>query len=1087
VAAGLLAGLLIPSPASVIAAVTPRSVPRSAPAAAAPATRTPTPNLHRRRAKDPSSLQSAKAAADARAAAFDPAFAIKAAATFATTGTPAGPSSGTTSVPGLGSSTIAPSDSTGDVGDYVVYPGLSAPVETTLEIVNGRVGLFNSPGCPSTGCESASLNDFAGRPATDCVFDPQIQWDQQWGRWIYSMTVQVPNLAGQCTSDSGSPSTSDYGIAYGFSVSGNPSPLNPPCCAQYNWCHGFIDTKSFMDDFPRLGHDNNFITIGANVYPNFGQDPFLSSVIWAIPKPTNIGVGVPPCGSPPSLPTQFGGTTTSKLMNSDGSLSFTPVPADMTESSATGYIVSAVDPGPGTASKLMVWRLTSSSGTPALTPVGMVNVPTYSVPADVPQPSTGTASCATSGNCLDSGDTRLTQVIARYDPDAAAETLWTQHAVTDPAVGTMSVERWYELVPGAATPRQTGNVSSSSLYIFNGSMSPASVGNEAVMYYNAGSAAAGGFASWRAQSRNKLSPAGTLANEIVLATSPINDYDYTCGISQTPATAYACRWGDYSGAKLDPLDANRVWGFGMLANGGVWTTQISSVTPGCTAVSESAAPAGGNLVTFTASGTTGCSNPQYEFWLQPATSNALTLKQAFGGNASWTWDTTGYAPGFYAVELWANQLGDSQANAESFYRLGWTVPPWSPCTNAGLTTSPASPQVPGGTVQLTASSSTCTNPLYAFWMQAPGSNTWQPLQGYSTSPTFAWHTAGLLGGAYNLMVRARDSMSAGIQSDGLGSWDSSTTIQYTLTTTPCSSVTASAAPPAQSVAGTQVTITGIASGCPSPLYRFWMLAPGASTWQLVQDYSAGPSFIWNTAGSAAGTYRFSTWVRDSSSAGISSTGQGSFDAFVGTSYTLTPAVCSAVSLSAAPASTATAGTSITVTASATCPNANPRFEFLALWASTNTWIVQQPYSTGTTWTWNSTGAHAGIERFGVWVKDAASSNAYDQVASIPFTVTTLACTAVSITASPASPQASGTTITVTATSTCPDANPQYQFLALWAGINTWIVQKTYSTSTTWTWNSTGAPPGTERFGVWVRDASSGAAYDAVFSIPYQVT
>jgi hypothetical protein len=94
---------------------------------------------------------------------------------------------------------------------------------------------------------------------------------------------------------------------------------------------------------------------------------------------------------------------------------------------------------------------------------------------------------------------------------------------------------------------------------------------------------------------------------------------------------------------------------------------------------------------------------------------------------------------------------------------------------------------------------------------------------------------------------------------------------------------------------------------------------------------------------------------------------------------------------------------------------------------------------------------------------------------------------VSITAAPAGTAAAGTTITVTATSTCPDANPQYQFLALWAGTNLWIVQKSYSTSTTWSWNSTGAHAGVERFGVWVRDASSGAAYDAVFSIPYQVT
>jgi hypothetical protein len=294
--------------------------------------------------------------------------------------------------------------------------------------------------------------------------------------------------------------------------------------------------------------------------------------------------------------------------------------------------------------------------------------------------------------------------------------------------------------------------------------------------------------------------------------------------------------------------------------------------------------------------------------------------------------------------------------------------------------------------------------------------------------------------------------------------------------TPCATPTLTAAPPSQAASGATVVVTATTSGCVSPQYQFWRRTATGS-WAMVQDYSSANTFNW-TAASPAGNYYLGVHVR-----ALASTAP--YDAVAGIPYTLTGTLCSALTLSAAPPSTAPAGTSITVTAGATCPN--PQFQFVALWASTNTWIVQQPYSTSATWTWNSTGAHAGIERFGVWVRDASSPNAYDAVASIPFAITTASCTAVSITAAPASPQASGTTITVTATSTCPDANPQYQFLALWAGINTWIVQKTYSTATTWTWNSTGARPGIERFGVWVRDASSGAAYDAVFSIPYQVT
>jgi hypothetical protein len=165
------------------------------------------------------------------------------------------------------------------------------------------------------------------------------------------------------------------------------------------------------------------------------------------------------------------------------------------------------------------------------------------------------------------------------------------------------------------------------------------------------------------------------------------------------------------------------------------------------------------------------------------------------------------------------------------------------------------------------------------------------------------------------------------------------------------------------------------------------------------------------------------------------------------------------------------------------------YEFWALWAGTGTWYLQRAYSTTATWTWNSTGAPHGTERFGVWVKDAKSLNSVDQVASIPFDITNQPCTALSMTAVPASTAPAGTSIVVTATSSCPNAGQMYEFWAMWATTGTWYLQKAYSTSPTWTWNSTGAPAGTERFGVWVKDVSAAASTpaDLYFSIPYVIT
>jgi hypothetical protein len=78
---------------------------------------------------------------------------------------------------------------------------------------------------------------------------------------------------------------------------------------------------------------------------------------------------------------------------------------------------------------------------------------------------------------------------------------------------------------------------------------------------------------------------------------------------------------------------------------------------------------------------------------------------------------------------------------------------------------------------------------------------------------------------------------------------------------------------------TRVTITATGSGCPNPQYQFWVLAPGAAAWQVVQPYSATTTYGWNTTGLAPGTYRWCVWARDSGSAGLYSNFGGSWHAY----------------------------------------------------------------------------------------------------------------------------------------------------------------------------------------------------------------
>jgi len=308
----------------------------------------------------------------------------------------------------------------------------------------------------------------------------------------------------------------------------------------------------------------------------------------------------------------------------------------------------------------------------------------------------------------------------------------------------------------------------------------------------------------------------------------------------------------------------------------------------------------------------------------------------------------------------------------------------------------------------------------------------------------------------------------------------------------CSSVTLSAAPPTSAPAGSTVTLTATASGpaCPSPQYRFW-IRPSNGSWSMVQDYSATNTFSWTTT-TPAGSYFLGVHARDASSS-------APYESFTSIPYNLTGQNCTAVSLAAAPPSPQMSGTQVALTATGTCPNPNPMYAFWARWQGSNNWQLLQGYSTSNVYNWNSTGALPGIENFGVWVRDAASSTPFynpppptccwDQTAGIQFTVTASSCASVSASAAPSSvAHGSGTHVTVTgAAAGCTNANPLYQFWMRPASSSTWTRVQGYSTSATYDWNSTGALAGTVYFGVWTKDAASLNSYDAVASTAVTVT
>jgi N-acetylmuramoyl-L-alanine amidase/Fibronectin type III domain len=96
-------------------------------------------------------------------------------------------------------------------------------------------------------------------------------------------------------------------------------------------------------------------------------------------------------------------------------------------------------------------------------------------------------------------------------------------------------------------------------------------------------------------------------------------------------------------------------------------TTISLGTGGCQyAGLTPAAPSPqvpGTQVTFNAS--SGCDNPEYQFGVMPP-GGTFAIKRPYGGGATWTWDTSGLAPGMYQVAVWARQVGSTAAYAAYF-------------------------------------------------------------------------------------------------------------------------------------------------------------------------------------------------------------------------------------------------------------------------------------------------------------------------------------------------------------------------------------------------------------------------------------
>ena len=422
---------------------------------------------------------------------------------------------------GTNDPTVTPPNSTGAIG-----------TTRYVELVNLRFAIYDRSG---TQLSAGGLDTLTG-DALDGLSDPQVIWDPDTNRFYYAVLDYLSD-----------------NFEVGFSKTDSPSSASDFCRYDVNFGYG-----SDLPDYPKLGDTSDFLLIGSNVFAS-GLFFDRSDVAW-LAKPAAGTITSCPSALSTGWPLSTG--VKQDLRNADSSQADTPVPANQIDGSSTGWVVSAYDAG----NKLSLFKVTKNLD-------GSANIAgtatSFAVSAFSAPPS---ASQKGSSEELDTLDGRLTQAVSAIDPAHGGVAVWTQHTI---AGGLGSAVRWYEINPAGASTWQSGTISSASLDVFNGAVSPDRVVNGSATAFGSNMVLGFNTSSPTAypaiQMVSKTGTGAATAFQLVKQSAGPN-VDFSCDtFSGSP-----CRWGDYSGATPDPAASTSG------ASGTVWLANQYDKTAGNT-------------------------------------------------------------------------------------------------------------------------------------------------------------------------------------------------------------------------------------------------------------------------------------------------------------------------------------------------------------------------------------------------------------------------------------------------------------------------------------------------------------------------
>jgi len=284
----------------------------------------------------------------------------------------------------------------------------------------------------------------------------------------------------------------------------------------------------------------------------------------------------------------------------------------------------------------------------------------------------------------------------------------------------------------------------------------------------------------------------------------------------------------------------------------------------------------GAKVDFSAAATGGSGDYEYFFTVRDPNTGTWSVGQAYSGNSSWTWDTTGLGTGAYTIQVWARSVGSLSAY-EAYRSISYTLnTPPPPVTGVTLSMDKVSPQLIGAIVTFSAVATGGSGDYeYYFTVRDPNTGTWSVGQAYSGNSSWTWDTTGLGTGTYTIQVWARSVGS-------LAAYEAYRSISYTLNTPPppVTGVTLLMDKVSPQSVGAKVTFSAAAMGGSGNYeYYFTVRDPNTGAWSVGQAYSGNSSWTWDTTGLGPGAYTVQVWARSVGSL-------TAYEAYKSISYTL---------------------------------------------------------------------------------------------------------------------------------------------------------------------------------------------------------